>query len=139
MNTKNFLTGGIVAGVVYFLLGWLFYGTLLADFMQNNMGSATGVARDANSYVWWALILGNLFFGLLIAYVFDKAGIRSFVSGFTTGAVIGFLTAAAIDLTMYGTSNLMTTTAVAVDIAVFTIISAIAGGAAGAAMAKSNR
>jgi xanthine/uracil permease len=32
MKTKNFLVSGIVGGIVYFLLGWLFYGFLFKDF-----------------------------------------------------------------------------------------------------------
>ncbi len=139
MNTKRFLLGGIAAGVTYFLLGWLFYGNLLTNFFKDNMGSATGVERDPDNMIFWALILGNLVWGFLLAYVFEKAGTRSFVSGFTTGAVTGFLVMSGVDLILYGTTNLMNTTALGVDIAVFTIISAIAGGAAGAVMGKGNR
>ena len=139
MNTKRLITGGIVAGVVFFLLGWLFYGYLLVDFFASNSGTATGVSRDEESMLIWAVFLGNLLFGFLFSYVFEKAGIRSFVSGFTSGSVIGFLTSSAIDLTMYGTSHLMNTTALAVDIAVFTIMAAIAGGAAGATMGTNNK
>lgn len=139
MNTKRFFLGGISAGVTFFLLGWLLYGNLLMDTLAENAGSATGVNRDPESMVFWALILGNLLFGFLLAYVFEKAGIRTFVSGFTTGGVIGFLTSAAVDLTMYGTTNLMTTTGLAVDIAVMTIISAIAGGVGGAVMGTTSK
>ena len=36
MNTKVLLAA-IVGGVVAFLLGWLLFGILLADFMDKNM------------------------------------------------------------------------------------------------------
>jgi uncharacterized membrane protein len=139
MNTKRFLIGGFSAGVTFFLLGWLFYGNLLADFFTENAGSATGINRDENSMIFWAIILGNLLFGFLLAYIFEKAGIRSFVSGFTTGGVIGFLVSAAVDLTMYGSTNLMNTTALGVDIALMTIMSAIAGGVGGAVMGSAKK
>jgi hypothetical protein len=32
MNVKNFIIGGIVGGIVNFLLGWIIYGMLLKDF-----------------------------------------------------------------------------------------------------------
>ena len=139
MNTKRFLIGGLSAGIVFFLLGYLFYGTLLTDFFNENSGSATGVNRNPESMIYWSLILGNLIFGFLLAYVFEKAGIRSFVGGFTTGGVVGFLVAAGIDFTLYGTTNLMNTTGLAVDIAVTTIMAAIAGGAGGAVMGSLNK
>jgi uncharacterized membrane protein len=139
MNTKRFFLGGISAGVTFFLLGWLLYGNLLADTLKENAGSATGVNRDEESMVFWALILGNFLFGFLLAYVFEKSGIRTFVSGFTTGGVVGFLVSAAVDLTMYGTTNLSNTTGVVIDIAVMTIISAIAGGVGGAVMGSTSK
>src|SRR5450759_2816850 len=60
MNTKKFLIGGIVGGVVYFLLGWLVYGHLLTNYFHDHSGNATGVERDMDQMIWWALILGNL-------------------------------------------------------------------------------
>ncbi len=81
MNTKNFLVGGIVGGIVYFLLGWLFYGNLMMQYFHDHPGTATGVERHMDNFEWWALILGNLFTGLLIAYVFTKSGVSTLMSG----------------------------------------------------------
>jgi hypothetical protein len=129
MNTK-ILVGGIVGGIVYFLLGWLFYGTLCTDFFRNNMGSATGVDRGPENMIFWSLILGNLFAGLLLSYVFARiSNISSAGSGAWTGGVIGLLTAAAIDFIMYGTTNIYTMKGVFADIAIFTVMSALAGAA----------
>lgn len=81
MKTKNFLVSGIVGGIVYYLLGWLFYGILLKDFFpQPEMTSNTMIF----------ILLGCLTYGLFIAYLFTKwAQISTAASGASAGAVIG--------------------------------------------------
>ena len=127
MNTKKFLIGGIVGGIIYFLLGYVFYGNLFSDFFVKNAGSATGVSRAMDQFVWWALALGNIFGGFLLSYVFIKSNVSTVGSGLLTGAAIGLLMAASYDLISYGTSNLTTTTGVVGDIGLFTLMSAITG------------
>ena len=127
MNAKKFLIGGLVGGIIYFLLGWLFYGNLLADFFHKNAGTATGVDRAMDQFEWWSLALGNILSGCLLSYVFVKSNVSTAGSGLVTGAVIGLLTAASHDFVMYGVSNLMNTTAVFGDIGTFTLMSAITG------------
>jgi hypothetical protein len=134
MNTKNFLLGGIVGGVVYFLLGWLFYGNLLANYFHEHPGTATNVDRLMDQFEWWALGLGNLLSGFLIAYVFSKSGVSTLASGLVTGAILGFLMSSSIDLIMYGTTNIMSKRGMVADIATFTVMSAIVGAVVGALM-----
>jgi hypothetical protein len=123
MNTKKFLIGGIAGGIVYFILGWLVYGMLLRDFMKS---SIDGIDRG-DSMIFWSLILGNLLLGCLLSYVINRTGAASVSDGLGTGAVIGLLFAAGFDLIMYGTTNLISLSQVAADVAAFTVISAIAG------------
>ena len=80
---------------------------------------------------WAFLILGNLFFGFLLAYVLDKANTLTFGSGATVGAVTGLLVGLAVNFTMYGTSNAHTLTAHFADIVALTIMSAVVGGIIG--------
>ncbi|MGH2564421.1 MAG: hypothetical protein ACRDE8_09910 [Ginsengibacter sp.] len=127
MNTKKFIIGGLVGGIVYFLLGYVFYGNLLSDFFHNHAGTATGVDRPMDQFVWWSLALGNIFGGCLLAYVFIKSNVSSVGSGLVTGAVIGLLVACSYDFTSYGVSNLTTRTGLLGDIGTFTVMSAIAG------------
>ena len=134
MNTKNFFLGGIVGGVVYFLLGWLFYGTLLTTFFHEHPGTATNVEKPMDQMVWWALILGNLLTGFLLAYIFSKSGVSTLASGLVTGAVVGLLMCTSIDLIMYATTNISSKKAMAADVATFTVMSAIAGAVVGAVM-----
>lgn len=138
MNLQKFILGGIVGGIVYFFLGFLCYGLLLKDFFTSNAGSATGVMRG-DEMVLWALILGNLFMGCLLAYVFVKAGITSAVSGAASGLVIGLLFGLAMRLIMYGTTNLMTLKSVAAGIVVSAVISAIAGAVVGLVLGMSKK
>jgi uncharacterized membrane protein len=139
MNTKKFLIGGIVGGVVYFLLGWLFYGQILAQYFQGHPGTATGVDRAMDQFIWWALILGNLLSGFLLAYVFSKSGVSSLSSGLITGGILGFLMSSSFDLIGYATTNITSKHAMLADVATFTVISAITGAVVGAVMGMGNK
>lgn len=130
MNTNKILLAGLAGGVVFFLLGFLFYGVLLMKFFEANAGSATGVMKDPP--IWWALILGNIFWGLLLAVIFGRwANISTFMTGLKAGAVIGVLAALSWDLTMYATSNFSNLTGTLVDVVVATAMTAITGGVVG--------
>jgi|SRR5690242_6149514 hypothetical protein len=131
MNTKKIFIGGIIGGVVYFFLGWVFYGKLLTDFFTKNSVAPQGVSKPMDQFIWWALILGNIIAGFILSYVFVKANIKTIGSGLGTGLVLGLLIAASWDLTMYATSNLSNSTAVLADIAVFGVMSAISGAVVG--------
>ncbi len=134
MNTKKFLIGGIVGGILYFLLGYLFYGNLLTQYFKDHAGTATGVDRAMDQFQWWALILGNLLSGFLLAYVFSRSSVASFSSGLTVGGIIGFLMSCSYDLIMFATTNLTSKHAMLADVATFTVMSAIVGAVVGAVM-----
>jgi hypothetical protein len=128
MTIRKILFGGIGGGVTLFLLGWLFYGMLLAGFMADNAGSATGVSREMDQMQMWALMLGNLSYGFLLAIIFGRwANIQTAASGMKAGLILGLLIGAGIDFILYGVSNLMNLTAVFVDIITFAVMTAISG------------
>ncbi len=132
MNTTKMLISGIAGGVAAFFAGWLIYGMLLADFMAQNSGTATGVMRADAEMVWWALIAGNLLTGILYSYIFNRwANITTLSAGLSAGAIIGLIMGAGFDLTMYGTSNILALNGVWVDIAASAVIGAITGAAVG--------
>src|SRR5262245_31761670 len=106
MNSQKFIVGGVVGGIVYFILGYLLFGMLLKDFMATN--TASGVMRADSDLVWWALVLANLCFGFLLSYVISKGGISSSGKGAATGFVVGLLGTLAFDLITYATSTTMT-------------------------------
>ena len=134
MNSQKFIIGGIIAGVVYFLLGWLLYGMLLKNFMTANLWAPGTMRADADT-IWWALAAGQIAAGFLLAYVLGKANATSAGSGAAVGFVVGLLACLGFDLTMYGVSTIATSLkGIAADVAVSAVSSAIAGAVAGAVM-----
>ena len=132
MDIKKLLIGGIVGGILYFLLGWLIYGMLLMDFMMGHPGTATNVDRAEMDYLY--LIIGNLAMGFLLAYVFVKSNVSSMAGGLVTGGIIGALVSVGVDCVMYATTNVVSKTAMAADVAAMTVMSAIVGAAVGMVM-----
>ncbi len=127
MNTNKFILAGIAGGVVIFFLGYLFYGLLLMDFFTTHAGPAKDVGRDPNHLLFGYLILGNILFGFLLAYVFSKSGISTIAKGLVAGAIIGFLAAASTDCVSYATTLVHSRMSVAADVITFTILAAVAG------------
>lgn len=139
MNTKVLLAA-LAGGVASFLLGWLFYGILLAGFFADNAGTATGVMRDETTMGWIPLIVGNLAIGLLFAMLFSRwAGITTFKGGAIGGAWVGFLMALGYDMVSLGTTNITNSTAALVDPIVSAVMSAITGGVVGWVLGYGNR
>ncbi len=135
MDAKKLAYGTLVGGAAIFLLGFLFYGILLMKFFTAQEGSATGVSKEPMEF--WALALGNLALGALLTYIFERwAGITTFAGGLKGGLVVGFLMSLSFDLTMYGTSNIMTLTGALVDVVVYTVMIAVAGGLIGWLLGK---
>ena len=85
--SQKFLLGGIVAGIVFFLLGWVFFGMLFKDTFP-----------QPKEMVWWALILGNLLLGFAVAYIIGKAGASSAGSGAMIGFIVGLLLSVGVTL-----------------------------------------
>lgn len=83
MNVKNFIVGGIVGGIVNYLLGWLVYGILLNDPTSPNAGKEN----------LWVIFAGCMLFGFLISYIFSLGeGISNYLQGIKMAAGVGFIT-----------------------------------------------
>jgi hypothetical protein len=137
MNSQKFIVGGVVGGIVYFILGWLIFGMALRDFMSSNV--APGSMRADADLVWWALIVGNLAMGFLLAYVIGKGNVSA-GSGAGVGFVLGLLVSLGFDLVSYATSTTLTSLkVVAADVAASAVMSAIAGGIVGYVMGMSKK
>jgi hypothetical protein len=130
MNTKT-LVAGLLGGVGFFLLGWLLYGILLKDTLANyQSGNFMRADADMNMPV---LVLGNLVYGLLVAYIYSQwASISTFVTGLQRGALIGFLLSLGMNCIWYATSTLMTEfTGVIIEAVIGTVIWGLVGGIVG--------
>lgn len=132
MNSKKFLIGGIVGGILFFLLGWLIYGMLLMNFMtQHATAAAAGVMRPEAEWPWWAMIVGNMGLGFLVSYVLAKANVSGAAAGASTGAAVMFLVSLSYDFIIYAQMNLYDLTGAAVDIISSAVIGAVVGAIVG--------
>ena len=116
MNAKSFLISSIVGSIVYFMLGWVFYGMLFTDIYP---------AEGEQNLVF--VYLGCLTFCVLVAYVFTQwAGISNAMTGFYSGGIIGLLYGDGMNFFMY-TSKTPNVTNMVTDIAINAVMGAIAG------------
>jgi hypothetical protein len=81
----------VLAAIVIFLLGWLGYGIILTKFFVE-MGK---MMRPPEDMKWWALILGHILQGFLLAYFYAKTykGEAPFMEGLKYGFAVGILVA----------------------------------------------
>ncbi len=137
MNTGKIILAGILGSAVAFVLGWLVYGMVLADFYSENAGSATGVMKVESDFNYIAMVAGNVTYGFFFAILY---GAYARIGGFGTGAVVGFvlglLIAASYNLIGLGSTNVMNMTAALVDIPVNAVISGLVGGVVGGVLGK---
>ena len=136
MDIKKLFVGGITGGILFFLLGWLVYGNLLADYMQSHPGDVTGINRPDMEMDFLYLSVGNLLSGLLMAYIFIRANVKSLSDGLITGATVGLLMGASFDCVMYGTTLIASKHMIMADVIAITINSAIVGAVIGLIMGK---
>ncbi len=134
MNTKTLLSG-LVGGVAAFFLGWVIYGIILMPIMAEH--GNTSIMRPEAEMIWWALILGNLFYGLSISLIWSWSGINDFMNGLTKGALFGLILTISWDLMLYSTSTwYKDITGVVYDILASVVMTAIIGGVVGWMMGR---
>lgn len=91
MNIKSFFVSGIVAFIINFLLGWVFYGMLFTD-LYPNQGNENMVF----------IAIGCLFSGFVIAYILTcVTSVKSIGEGFKIGAIFSLLNGLAMNFFMY--------------------------------------
>ena len=135
MSTKRFVAATVAGGVVVFVLGGLIWGLATVSFFEANQGSAVGVMRETPDYVH--LFLGQLVFGALLTVIIGKwAGVSGAGAGLRIGAITGLLFGFAMDLTMFGVTNIQNITATLVDPFLTMVQLAIGGAVVGAVLQK---
>lgn len=90
MGTRTAI-GTVIGFVVLFLLGWLIYGVLLKSIMAESYAAAGSCLNPGENYV--TITIATLIQAILIAWLMDKLGRRTFLSGFITAAWIFLLVA----------------------------------------------
>ena len=120
------LRGTIFGGIAFFFLGWLIWGMLLANIMDNLMD--TSINRPDNEMIWWAIILSNLVYALLLTLILKWSGAKGITDGLKTGALIGVIYALSVDLGMYSmTTMIKSVSGIVVDAVVYVVVTAIIG------------
>ncbi len=114
MDIKRLIIGTVVGGITLYILGYVIWDMLYAEFFAANAGSATGVTKDPQ--VIWALGLGTLSYAALLTLAIGtRARSATIVEGLKIGALVGFLMWFGADLIIYGVWNLSNLTATIVD------------------------
>ena len=129
MKNNKILVAGLIGGIVAFVMGFLLYGMLFNDFFKSNGGSATGVERGQEDIVWWAMVIGHLAFGILIAIIYGRwANISTAATGAKSGAILGALIGL-VGFIDYGVTNVSNLSAVCVNVVLMAVNTAIIGAA----------
>lgn len=121
---KNFLMATIAGGVTLFVLGYLIYAVLLADFFANDAINPEPVM--------WAVTLGQFLSAAFLAIILVWKGVANAKEGFQAGAIIGAVMGLAYGLMMYGTMVGMHTIATLLG---DTVVSLVVYGVGGAVIA----
>ena len=120
MNVKNFVAGGIVGGIVHFLLGWLLWGILFKDFFPQNEMNMLFV------------FLGCMTFGFLLSFVFTRwANISTAVGGAKGGAILALFLGLYDNFFRHSSQSEIPTTQIAVDLGLMLVCGLIVGAVIG--------
>lgn len=126
MTGKTFAVATIAGAATSFIVGYLIYGILMANFFANNAGSATGVMMEEPMMV--GLFLGNLVYAALLTLILGSyAKVSSVAEGVKVGTLVGLLMGLGMNLIWYSTSNISNLTAHLVDSALSGVIAGITG------------
>ena len=135
MDIKRFIIGTVVGGIALYILGYVIWNMLFADFFAANAGSATGVEKDPQ--VVWAITLGTLSYAALVTLAIGtRAGSATIVEGLKTGAIVGVLLWFTVDFIFYGIFNISNLTLTIVDPLLELIRAGIGGAVIAAVLAK---
>lgn len=129
MNGKRLAIGSITATIVLYVLGILIWVYLFADFFFANGGGAVGVTRP--EMITWAVVVGTLFYGVLVTLSLEWRGSKSVVEGLITGAIVGVLLWGTADFTEFGLTTMNNLAATIAD----TVLEGVRGGITGALVA----
>jgi len=129
----------IAGGVVFMLVGFLIFGLALAETMKAWTVNYPGLMKEPPNFI--ALFLSNLAWAFLLAVIYERwAGIRTFRAGAIAGAVILFITVAAMDFQYKAFMVLMIGFApMIVDMLAAAVLGALAGGVVGMVLGMMNK
>ncbi|MDP1727836.1 MAG: hypothetical protein Q8M15_13710 [Bacteroidota bacterium] len=138
MNLNKILLGGVVGGVLYFLLGWLFYGVLAADYYAANTNQC--MMKPMEQMNMLAMILSNLAGGFLVAVILDWAKAADMMAGAKIAGIAGLLMCLSFDLSFYSMSTMYSNiTVLIIDVIAWSVMTAVVGGVVAMVMNMGNK
>ena len=125
MTSKSFILSAIAGTIIYFLLGWLFYGVLFTDIYPNK-------SENAVTFIF----LGCFVYAFLFTYIYKQwASISTLKGGTIAGLILGFLNSLSMNFFMYS-SKTFNLEHFITDLFLGTITAAIMGGVIGYVLGK---
>ena len=135
MSVKKLAIGAVVGAIVLYVLGYIFFDILFLDYYEANAGVAGAGLRETQ--ILWAILLGTLVYGVLVAYlVGTQAGAPTVVGGLKAGAIAGFLLWGSADLIHYGFLDLWSINVAVLDIVLETLRAAVSGAVVALVLAR---
>jgi len=131
MFSKSNLISTIVTAIWSFMGGYLLWGIIGDPFLQDHLGSATGLMKDTVDFMH--LAIGCLIQGFIFSYIYSKWGNSSysFGNGLNFGIWIGLFAGFGNGIIDYATSNMLDLTGTIVNGLIYVIFFAIMGALAG--------
>jgi len=122
MNVKNFFIGGIVGGIVDFLMGWLVWGILLKDTFPPPEGSG-----PENMLF---IFLGCMCFGFMLSYIFAQGEtVSQCVPGIKLAVGIALFMSLANNFFYNMYKDTIDVKMVAIDVVASLVVAAVVGAA----------
>jgi hypothetical protein len=130
MNSK-FLLSVLAAAVIGFLGGWLVWGMALMGYYEAHT-TAGALALQKEEMEWWAIILAQIVYGILLTWVLWKTNSRTATKGARTAAILVGLFTLGMNLFFHATMDMMTDLSILiVDVIVNAAFAAIVGAVVG--------
>ena len=130
MNTKTFILAGFVGGIVCWLLGWLSYGIILADYFPQ---------PNENTRSLTYIFLGCLSLGFFMSYFYNRwAQISTVATGARAGAFFGLFLALSYGFFKMALQTAITTELFTLDVAFSIGITAVTGACVGGINGKTS-
>ncbi len=126
------LVATLIGAVVAFLAGWVLWGMLTMDYYESNMNELFVNEISRPEPILWMIFVAQIFWSLMLAYLFDQMNIRDFKEGAKCGAMICILMFLGMNLMLQAQSEMFTNyTIIAVDVLLNAVFGAVVGGVIG--------
>ena len=135
---KKIVWGTLAGGVFAFFFGWLIFGILLTGAMESlQTKEMASIMLPMDRMNWVFLVISQLFYGLLLAFIFVKwANVTTWIGGLKVGAIVIFLVMTGMDTYFYASTTLLSFGGMVLDVVINTVFGAIVGALIGFVIGK---